>query len=352
MHKENKINIERLKQAKWAFTTRRVCVSNTKSYRLDGWIPKPGDLMLARITELGQHQRIELHDGRKACLFPRDEIVITCGNRYATDQFEAVLQKDKLPTDMVAAGGIASNMICRHTRMKTPTKLSPIGALCNTDGDVMNVRDFALPSANHNLPITTIIVAGTGMNAGKTLTAASLVQGLSKQGYKVGAAKLTGTGAGGDPWLMKDAGAKAVYDFTDAGYASTYLLPIPEIEELSHKLINQLASENCEIAVLEIADGLQHFETSQLLSCALLRLRTHGVIFASYDAMGAIQGATWLEREGYKVLGLSGMLTASPLARQEVEKTLDISVFTPLELQTETIAEQIVFVSENMAQAI
>ncbi len=55
------------------------------------------------------------------------------------------------------------------------------------------------------------------MNAGKTTTAASLIKGVTAYGMKVGAAKITGTGAGGDFWFMIDSGTEPVLDFVDAG---------------------------------------------------------------------------------------------------------------------------------------
>ena len=48
-----------------------------------------------------------------------------------------------------------------------------------------------------------------------------MVKGLTGAGYRVGAAKVTGTGAGGDLWLMRDHGAYEALDFTDAGMATT-----------------------------------------------------------------------------------------------------------------------------------
>ena len=42
----------------------------------------------------------------------------------------------------------------------------------------------------------------------------------------------TGTGAGIDVWLMSDAGADMVLDFTDAGFASTHRLSGAELETI------------------------------------------------------------------------------------------------------------------------
>ncbi len=348
----NMITQDRLNKIKLAYTTRRVPLNAIQSYELEGWSPEPGDLMLARIKMLGQHKKLQLRNGRKADLFLEDEIVISCGNRYATDQFEAIIDPLKLPKDMVAGGGVASNMICAHNTMATPTQLEPLGVLIDERGHKLNLKHFKISKPQTKKPITTIVVAGTSMNSGKTTTAASVVHGLSKSGYKVGYAKLTGTGAGGDPWLMKDCGARSVLDFTDAGYASTYMVPKHELECLTHDLIDKLAENGCEIAVVEIADGVQHFETSELLLFSSLRLRTHGVFFAAYDSMGAIQGINWLKNAGYNVLALSGVITSSALARREAGNCLNIPIVTPFELQKNKTAEDIALGSLKLACAV
>ena len=54
--------------------------------------------------------------------------------------------------------------------------------------------------------------------------------------------KVTGTGAGGDTWLLRDAGADPVLDFTDAGHVSTYLLPEAEVERTFVTLVAHLAA--------------------------------------------------------------------------------------------------------------
>ena len=54
------------------------------------------------------------------------------------------------------------------------------------------------------------------MNSGKTTTVAAITHGLTAAGLRVGAMKVTGTGAGGDPFLFADAGAAEVLDFTSA----------------------------------------------------------------------------------------------------------------------------------------
>ena len=86
---------ERLERAKCAFSTRRVVKSDIACVITGPDIqPKVGDLVLAKVEELGKHSKLELTNGRRALMFPGDEIVVAYGNRYAPDQFEATIGSD------------------------------------------------------------------------------------------------------------------------------------------------------------------------------------------------------------------------------------------------------------------
>ena len=60
----------------------------------------------------------------------------------------------------------------------------------------------------------TIAVIGTSMNSGKTTTIRYLVRGMSAGGARPGTTKVTGTGSGGDYWVMLDAGAEWSFSST------------------------------------------------------------------------------------------------------------------------------------------
>jgi len=101
--------------------------------------------------------------------------------------------------DLVAGGGVASCTTRKHVKMKQPTRIEPLGLLARGDGTVLNLADFRIPvNASFRRPQCVIAVVGSSMNAGKTTTAGGLVHGLSRAGFQVGAAKITGTGSGGD----------------------------------------------------------------------------------------------------------------------------------------------------------
>ncbi len=329
---------ERIRKAKIAFTTRRVDFNACESI-LEDAAPAVGDLVLARVEQLGQHMRIELRDGRRARMFVGDEIIVAYGNRYAPDQFEAVIPDTLAPCHLVAAGGIAAQMLTKHGKMKRPTLINPVGLLIDKTGKPLNLSQFALKKiANIGSRPLTLAVAGTSMNAGKTTTAASLIKGLTAYGMKVGAAKITGTGSGGDLWFMIDSGADPVLDFVDAGFPSTYLVRFDRIVNTLNTLTSYLAGAGVDAIVLEIADGLYQEETAKLLSSKAMSQKVDGLLFAAGEAMGGRAGVEWLNQLDIPVLALSGALTRSPLAIREVENALNIPVLTKKALSRPTIA--------------
>lgn len=308
----------RLNTAKFAFATRRVQRSELRGLIAGDISPGPGDLVLARVDEIGQHPRVELIDGRKAALFCGDEVVVCYGDRYAPDQFEAEVPADLGPCDLVAAGGLAARAVSMHEDMEPPTRLTPLGLLVDEHGERVNVARWALPPLpGVRAPAPTLVVVGTSMNSGKTTVGAYLARGLAAAGCRVGTAKVTGTGAGNDLWIMRDAGADPVLDFTDAGMASTYRVPVARLERAFTTLTGHLTAAGVDVIVIEIADGLGQVETAGLLASRQVGAATDAVFFAAGDALGASAGVEWLRRRGLPVVAVGGTLTMSPLATRE-----------------------------------
>lgn len=321
------VEARRLLKAKSAYTTRRVSVKHVTHLISGNVIPASGDLVLARVDRLGLHKRIELGNGRRAPLFPGDELVLCYGHRYAPDQFEGEVPASLEPCNMVASGGVAAHVISRHRSKKSATRITPLGLLGNAQGQRINLSDWALAPETPvaSMPMT-IAAVGTAMNAGKTTSAAYLIRGLANAGLRVGAAKLTGTGSGCDTWLMQDAGAELVLDFTDAGFASTHRVPLDDLERILATLTAHLQRAGVEAIVLEVADGLFQEETAALLCSSVFRKSIDGIIFAAGDAMGAATGVNWLYDHDLPVIAVSGALTASPLAMREARGATGLPV--------------------------
>lgn len=342
----------RLRRAAWAFTTRRVP-------RRAGWqllgtasAPQAGDLVLARVDVLGHHARLQLTSGRRKNLFVGDEIVVVYGNRYAPNQFEALVPATLGPCQLVAGGGVAAKAISWHNRIaKGPTHITPLGLLADSTRTSVNLRDHALPRVDR-LPDSgpaAIAVVGSAMDSGKTQTAAYLVKGLTLGGLRVGYAKVTGTGAGGDTWLLKDAGADPVLDFTDAGHVSTYRVPPAEIERIFVTLLAHM--RKADAVVLELADGVLQAETAALLTSAVFRAHVGGIVYASCDSMGAAAGHSWLRGRGLPLLALSGVLTAAPLLREEAARTTGLPIFSRRELARPSTAIRLLHLAEGRMES-
>jgi hypothetical protein len=328
MTKQTTITHEFLEQAKWAFSTRRVRHADVTSLSDRLSDARSGDLVLARVERIGSHKRVQLDAGRPSTLYIGDLIVLACGDRYASDQFEGIARLDPAGADMLAGGGVLGQMRQRHSRMAPPTRLIPLGLLCDASGKVINLDRYALAPASPPVGMTVITVVGAAMNSGKTTAVASLAHGLSRAGHQVAALKATGTGAFGDFNAYVDAGAHYVADFVDAGMVSTYRQPLARIEAGLDNLLAHAAAKGCGVAVVEIADGVFQKETADLLRQPRRRDGFAAVVFAAPDPLAAAGGTAALRAIGIEPAALTGMVSCSPLAIDEAEGATGISVLT------------------------
>lgn len=325
--------------AKWAYTSRRIDRARARAVEPAPTGLRAGDLILAQVAEVGHHSGVQLALGRRAQLYPGDLVVVPLGDRYAPDQYEADAAIEVGRCHLVAAGGMAGLVRRQHAAMKPPTQLEVLGAVLDADGVRLRLADAALPARHEPRRIPALAVVGTSMNSGKTTTVASLVHGLARAGLRVGAAKVTGTGAPNDPMAYADAGASLVLDFTDAGYASTYRVPLGEIEAILMTLIAHLQAAAVDAAVIEIADGVLQAETAALLASPVLERMSDGLLFAAADAVSAVAGAERLCRAGRPLCAVSGLFTAAPLAVLEAAAGCPVPVLTREQLRQPEIAQ-------------
>ena len=295
--------------------------------------PQAGDIALARVEKIGKNATLELANGRRCTLHEGDLIAATYANRYATLQFEAYARARGEYCDLLSMGGLCGVVESKHAAVAEPTKLKLLGALGDAKREPLRLRDFALkPVPSPNQPHI-VAVCGTSMDAGKTYTATSLITGLRKSGGRVAGVKLTGSAAGRDTWSMLDAGACVALDFVDGGFPSTYLCTLDELLNLHSLLMGHAASQNADWIVMEIADGLLQKETAALLQSARFTRTIDAWVFAAGDPLGAAGGVCLLRRSGIEPIALSGLVTLSPLAIQEVRDATGLPCFTAGELQ-------------------
>lgn len=308
--------------------------------------PRRGDLVLACVREIGSHRRLESGASRRQWMFADDEIVVAYGDRYAPDQFEAEVPESLEPANLVAAGGLAGRVTAQHDRISDATVIEPLG-LIRRDGQVLNLLDLAPYRVAATPPVPQpggprlVAVLGSSMNSGKSTALAYLIRGLTRAGLSVAAGKATGTGAGGDPGMFKDAGAQLVLDFTDFGYPSTFRLNYDELKGLVISVMATLSSSGADVVVVEIADGLYQGDTARLIADPLVQTWIDSLLFAAADALGAAKGVELLQQLGLQPAAVSGVLTASPLASREADAATDAELIETAQLSVPRVAESI-----------
>jgi len=346
----------RIERAKHAFSTRAVGAhlrrAGSVGLLTGDHVPRAGEVVLARVTKVGHHKRLESPVSRRQILFPGDEIVVAYGSRYAADQFLAMVPGDLGPAHLAAAGGLASRVLEQHSAVGSPTEIEPIGVIRDEHGPVTLAR-----AASHQVQrpvsaladrpgrrVPVLAVLGTSMNSGKSTVLAHLAHGLAAAGLRVAAGKATGTGAGNDVGLFLDAGAHRVLDFTDFGHPSTFQLDVEEVRDLFLSMADELAggAARPDVVLLEIADGVYQGETARLLADPEVGAVVDRVVFAAGDALGAVGGVGALTNLGRAPSVVSGVVTSSPLATAEARRALDVPVVSTFDLTDAEVARGLV----------
>lgn len=296
----------------------------------DAGAPRVGDVAVVEIQKVSNHTRIVNAANERRRFYPRDRFIGVFGNRYATDAFEAeVSGVDRL--DLLTNAGMLGTVQSRHCNTAAPTRLKFLGFLTSVSGRRLNLKEAFF---NVRQPATTtrnvVLVVGTGMNSGKTTTAARLVKGLVSQGIRVAACKLTGSVSHRDVFELRSASPAIACDFSDYGFPSTYLCSQSEISDLFHTMLADVRQVNPEIVVMEIADGVLQRETSELLRNELISKSIAGVLLTAPCALSALQAVSQVQMTGHRVVGVSGIICNSPLFTREFGSHCDLPVCSSL----------------------
>jgi len=181
-----------------------------------------------------------------------------------------------------------------------------------------------VPTADHlDCEVPVVFVAGTCMNAGKTVAATELVRGLARQGLRVAAAKLTGVSLMRDALSMVDAGAVKALTFNDIGIASTHA----GVTVASAKgIFNRLADAKPDVIVAELGDGiLGEYGVQDILADPELMALGAAYVMAAPDPVGC-WGAKELMRDKFAlpVTVITGPATDNEVGRDYVAAELGL----------------------------
>ena len=325
--------------------------------------PRSGDVAIFEVLEIGSLNAIQNEEGRNCSIFEGDRIMVTFGNRYASNQFEGYVPKGYHDEyDLLGKGGVAGivRSMCYKLELLGPTKIKLVGYATGRDGQVINtiyngVRGSKF-SRKRRRNYKTILSLGASMDSGKTTSAAYLCRGLKAAGNKVAFFKLTGTVFNKDKMLVYDCGADLATDFADFGFPSTYLCSQDCLMDLYAGLLDTAEKVNPDYVVIEIADGLLQRETEMLIANQTFMSTIDHVLFSCGDSLSALQGVTTLRSKGIEPFGLSGMINTRPLLVDEVNGNLKLPLLNLKDLASENIVNLLkfkagAFVEKNMASA-
>jgi hypothetical protein len=216
----------------------------------EGW--DTGDYVVASVLDTRGHLcALELAGGRMIEVMEGDLVVGALGRRAAT--LEAVGDwrsiDDSGELSALTAAGLFGKVTSLSPFQASPMPLQYEGHVTRYD-QKLTMRG-SLPQieiVDFDLPV--ILVVGTSMSSGKTMSGRIIVHLLSQMGLKVVGAKLTGAARYRDMLSFKDAGASAIYDFVDAGLPSSAVDEDLYREALPY-LLSLIARDRPDVVVAE-----------------------------------------------------------------------------------------------------
>jgi hypothetical protein len=275
----------------------------------DRIIAAEGYVLAVRILEdKSTYNTVEDVTGRMVALRAGDVLAGTLGTRRALRGYAGVVPPTVAAGDTIEVlnlGGILGRCTSVNPEIGPPFKAVVLGAILTFPelgdriGRPAHIRDLAVPPADRlESDVPVVYVAGTCMNAGKTVAATELVRGLARSGLRVAAAKLTGVSLMRDALSMQDAGAVAALTFNDVGVASTH----PGVTVATAKgIFNRLAQVRPDVIVAELGDGiLGEYGVQDILHDAELMGVGAAYVMAAPDPV-ACWGAAELMRREYNL---------------------------------------------------
>jgi hypothetical protein len=211
-----------------------------------------GDYVICEVVKSSRQLKAELTNGRMMELLPGDKIVGALGVRHAsleaTGSWQAVGREGRM--HLLTGAGLAGRLTSKSTFIPDLIEIDYVGHVM-IDQRKKKMVDYSPEVEALDFTIPVILVVGTSMSAGKTMSAKVIIRQLKEMNLKVLGAKMTGGGRYRDILAMKDAGADAIYDFVDVGLPSS-ICPTDEYRYAANKLLSLAAGTKAEVAVIEI----------------------------------------------------------------------------------------------------
>ncbi len=306
----------------------------------DEIIAAEGYVLAVRILhDKSSYNTVEDLTGRMVTLRAGDVLAGTLGHRRALRGFAGIVPPTVAVGDTIEVlnlGGILGKCTSANPDNGMPFKAEVLGAILSFPalgdriGRPAHIKDHSVPLADRlESTVPVVYIAGTCMNAGKTVAATELVRGLSRAGYRVAATKLTGVSLMRDSLSMQDAGAIAALTFNDTGIATTRAgLTVTAAKGI----MNRLATSKPDVIVAELGDGiLGEYGVQDILRDPELTAVGAAYVMAAPDPVGC-WGAMTLMRDRFNlpVTVLTGPATDNEVGRDYITAELKLPAHNAL----------------------
>jgi hypothetical protein len=211
-----------------------------------------GDYVIVEMLDEGPDSYpVETPDGSTVPMYPGDRLVGALGTRAAT--LEVVGDWREVGSDLkmqtLTAAGVLGVCTSAAIQSSELANVMYVGH-ASRNGEPCRMKDFLVPVEPHRLEVPVILIIGTSMESGKTVSAIALIRELVRMGKRVAGAKVTGVGRLRDILAMKAAGADPIMDFVDVGLPST-VVPPDEYRKSLKLLCSRLAAAEPDVVVIE-----------------------------------------------------------------------------------------------------
>ena len=210
-----------------------------------------GDYVLTEAAEpASELYKVEVSSGEMVPVVPGDTIIGALGSREAT--LEGVGSYAAVTSNrmhMLTAAGLLGRFTSFSIMLPRPMSVLYRGHIVR-DGRKVTMAEFALKAPARPFSVPTILIVGTSMSAGKTVTGRRICEILSAAGFKVVGSKLTGAGRFRDIASFDRCGASHICDFVDVGLPST-IGPEAEFRAALRHLLSHVDSLHPDFMVAE-----------------------------------------------------------------------------------------------------
>ncbi|MHA1917927.1 MAG: hypothetical protein ACTSUV_06415 [Candidatus Ranarchaeia archaeon] len=295
----------------------------------DKILTKEGTVLIVKaLGEKNVYDTVELVNGRMAKIIEGNIIAGVLGERKALRGFIGKIPSKLKVGDKIHIlnlGGVFGICTSYNKSIGEPIQIEVLGTVINTKtGKPANIKDYAIDWATE-LPKSVPIIAVTGscMNSGKTTAAVEVIKHLTKKGYKVAGAKVTGVSLMRDTLKMEDYGAVKSLNFTDAGLPST--MTPKDVIKATLGILSKLNSFSPDLIVVEFGDGiLGGYCVDHLLRSTSIIQHVRAHIVAANDLVAAWGAQQLLLDYGIIPTIITGPATDNSIGVEFIESELRI----------------------------